>query len=210
MKPFIVLEGCDGSGKTTLRELLRVELLRRGLPTITIGQHSWLHPWHARTLVNARERRAHISHEQLAAAYIADKKLHGARNVHPAREHTAVIADRWLYSDAVYHEVLYGIPAEATLERHSEAGTEIPDRIIYVRLDPQRAYERILKRAKQTRHYERPADLRRIVEGYERVFSRMLPGNPALFVVANGSDLAELERTVRDVLAPAIELAEKC
>jgi len=213
MMPFVVLEGCDGSGKTTVREMLRVELEAIGVPTVTVGQHSWLHPWHARALVCAREQRTHVPPNQLSQAYLQDKRLHGLRNVEPVRRRAVVIADRWLYSDAVYHEVLYGIPKQTTLEQHSSAGTVRPDLLIYISVEADRAYERILRRGQHTRHYERPSDLRRIVAGYEQLLTYTDLAGVELLRFPNALDIQALRERVQTILVPAIRRripAAKC
>lgn len=208
MMPFVVLEGCDGAGKTTLREMLRRELGAVGLATVTVGQHSWLHPWYSRALVAAREqRRLPPPPELLAEAYLHDKHLHGLRNVNPARSRAIVIADRWFYSDAVYHGALYGIPPEQTLARHRQAGTEVPNLLVYVAADADQAYERILRRGRHTRHYERPTDLRRIVAGYEHLFSSGLVAGPRVITIANAAGVDELRSCVAETLVPAVRQA---
>ncbi|MFN7153723.1 MAG: deoxynucleoside kinase [Acidovorax sp.] len=204
MMPFVVLEGCDGAGKTTLREMLRAELDAAGVLAVTIGQHSWLHPWHARALVFAREQRTYVPPAQLSQAYLHDKRLHGLRNVEPARKRAVVIADRWFYSDAVYHEVLYGIPMHTTLEQHRGAGTVRPDLLVYVSVDADQAYERILQRGRHTRHYERPADLRRLVAGYEQLLLNSDFTGVELLRIGNALDVEALRQKVRQVLIPAI------
>lgn len=205
MMPFVVLEGCDGSGKTTLREILRLQLEALGIPTVTVGQHSWLHPWHSRTLIAAREQRRAVSAPALTEAYLQDKHLHGRRNVRPALTKAVVIADRWFYSDAVYHAALYGIPPEQTLELHRGASTEVPNILVYVQTDPDEAYARIQKRGKHARHYERPADLRRIVEVYEHVFGGGLVSAQKLVRVSNANGLDDLQALASAVLVPEIQ-----
>lgn len=207
MMPFIVLEGCDGAGKTTLREMLRRELEAIGHATVTVGQHSWLHPWYSRALVAARENRRTLPPQLLREAYLHDKRLHGLRNVHPVRSKAIVIADRWFYSDAVYHAALYGIPPEDTLERHRQAGTEVPNLLVHVAIDADCAYERILMRGQHTRHYERPADLRRIVAGYSYLFDSGLVADTHLITIANAAGLSELRSCVVDTLVPAVRHA---
>ena len=174
MMPFIVLEGCDGAGKTTIREIIKSELESRKIAVVTIGQHSWLHPWNSRLIIQAREQRSQVPPEVLTSAYLSDKYLHGKHNVMKAISTAVVIADRWIYSDAVYHSVLYGTSMRETLEAHFNAGTLIPDLVAYVTIDPEEAYRRILQRGKHTRHYERPADLRRIVNAYEELWNSNL------------------------------------
>jgi len=205
MMPFVVLEGCDGAGKTTVREMLRAEMDAACIPTVTIGQHSWLHPWHARTLVCAREQRSQASPKTLSQAYMHDKRLHGLRNVEPMRRCAVVIADRWFYSDAVYHEALYEIPKQWTLELHRCAGTVQPDLLIYIRAEADQAYDRILQRGRHTRHYERPSDLRRIVAGYEQLLSNCDLAGVELLQLTNELDFVTLQRQVQHVLMPVIQ-----
>ncbi|MBX9659778.1 MAG: deoxynucleoside kinase [Nitrospiraceae bacterium] len=204
MKPFIALEGCDGAGKTTLRKMLCKALVSIGLDTITIGQHSWLNPWNARALVAARDQRCHVSREHLSAAYLQDKQLHGLRNVRPALQFAAVIADRWFYSDAVYHSVLYDIPSENTLELHKQAGTLVPDLLLYVATDPDRAYSRILERGRQTRHYERPSDLHRITAEYERLLSMPIGDRPRVIRIPNVAGIDDLHQQVESIIVPHV------
>jgi thymidylate kinase len=167
---FIALEGCDGVGKSTIRQILRGVLEQRDIPCFTIGQHSWLSPWDAFNIVSVRERRAKIPDAVIAASYRKDKQMHGCHNVTPMLNRGVVIADRWIYSDAAYHEALYDIGAEQTLDNHRLQKTLIPDVVIYVAVDVEEAYRRILSRGRNTKHYERPVDLRRICHAYQRIF----------------------------------------
>lgn len=204
MMPFVVLEGCDGSGKTTLREMLRLELNAGGFKTVTVGQHSWLHPWYSRALIAARENRRKTPLHILSDAYLHDKHLHGRRNVIPARSNAIVLADRWFYSDAVYHAALYGIPLEQTLKSHLEAGTEVPQLLVYVEVESDLAYERILSRGKHTRHYEKPTDLRRILYSYSELLNSNLVDNVRVIRIKNKASLDELRLRVKETLMPAI------
>ncbi|MGH8974350.1 MAG: dTMP kinase [Acidimicrobiia bacterium] len=166
---FIALEGCDGAGKTSIRDVLCAGLQRAGRPCLVVGQHSWLSPPAARIIVDVRRGSHHHSPEVVADAYFQDKVAHVRSTIGPALTRASVIADRYIVSDAVYQEVLYGIPAARTLTRHWQSGTLLPDLVVFVELDTSTAYGRILKRGKATRHYERPAPLRRIDAVYHRV-----------------------------------------
>lgn len=167
---FIVLEGCDGSGKSTIRKFLVSEIKRITGDCFEVGQHSWLDPVAARVIVAVRENRFSGGKPEIFDAYAKDKYLHGEWNVKPGlKKCGVVVADRWLYSDAVYHEALYGIPAEETLRRHYMQGTIRADVVIRVRLDAEEAYRRILSRGRFTKHYERPVDLSKINAAYDRV-----------------------------------------
>jgi dTMP kinase len=172
---LVAFEGCDGAGKTTIRIGIRDELLKRGIMSMAIGMHSWLRPACSRVIVNAREHRQVHPVEEIREAYYQDRSCHISHTVVPALRQAWVIADRYFYSDAVYQEVLYGIPAEQTLARHSEAGTRAPDVIVHVDLDSQEAYNRVISRGRTTRHYEQLPELSEIVKVYYRIFYESPP-----------------------------------
>ncbi|HET9773296.1 MAG TPA: hypothetical protein VFS16_20560 [Acidimicrobiia bacterium] len=200
---FLTLEGCDGAGKTSIREALCAGLRRAGRPCLVVGQHSWLDPSASRVIVDIRQgRRAHPP-DAVADAYFRDKVAHVRGTIDPALRNVSVIADRYITSDAVYQEVLYGIPADRTLLRHDEAGTRRPDLVVFVEVDPMTAYERILGRGKATRHYERPAPLRDIDAVYRRVLFEAPPVTLAP-VVRFLNHTPDWRRRVETELLPAV------
>jgi thymidylate kinase len=170
--PFLVLEGCDGSGKTTLREALARYLISRGMPVATIGQHSWLDLEASRTIIDVRERRRSVSPEMIAKSYFVDKRMHALHNVSPQLKRSTVLADRWIFSDAVYQEALYGMSARTIMEDHITSKTLLPDVCIWVDVPSAVAYSRVVKRVRKTRHYENPLIFRSFVKdtnGYLRM-----------------------------------------
>jgi acyl carrier protein len=169
--PFIALEGCDGVGKSSIRNLLRDGLESAGMPCMMVGQHSWLDLPSARIINDIRDQVRSHPEDSLMRAYLVDKSLHAHRTIGPALDRRAVIADRYYLSDAVYQEVLYGVPAEHTLQAHRDNATLRPHVVVYVWAPVELAYERIQRRSKAARHYERPAEMRRIFDVYERVLS---------------------------------------
>lgn len=167
---LIAFEGCDGAGKTTIRLGARDELLRRGIPSMAVGMHSWVRPGSSRIIVNAREHRKIHPANDIREAHFQDRCAHIACTVVPALKRVWMVADRYFYSDAVYQEVLYGIKAEEVLERHFRAGTHAPDVVVHVDLDSQEAYNRVISRGRTTRHYEQLPELTEIVKVYHRIF----------------------------------------
>jgi dTMP kinase len=200
--PFVVLEGCDGVGKSTIRDELYRQLSDGGLEVMMVGQHAWLQPRVARLMNAAREARFPLPPDQITEAYFKDKRLHAEATVRPALQRAWMIADRYILSDAVYQEAIYGIPAETTLERHRAAGTLMPDLVIYVSVDVDEAYRRIERRAQHKRHYERPADMIRIMEVYHRVLfvDRLWRARTVHFV----NDAPDWQETVRSQLIPKV------
>ncbi|WP_175692228.1 deoxynucleoside kinase [Burkholderia ambifaria] len=166
---FIAIEGCDGVGKSTIRNLLHKMLWEHGLHCSMVGQHSWLDLGASRVIVDVRERLRKREPAEISEAYFIDKRLHASATIEPALYLGPVISDRYIISDAVYQEALYGISAEETLLKHKRENTLLPDAILYVDAAVPTAYERILRRSKHTRHYERPVELAVIQAIYERI-----------------------------------------
>ncbi|MBP2471866.1 dTMP kinase [Crossiella equi] len=199
--PFIAIEGTDGSGKSTLRDVLNRELARQGHTCFMVGQHSWLDVGAGRVVLAARNQRLGHSREELTRAYALDKFLHLRENIEPALATAGVLADRFVHSDAVYHDVLYGIPAERTLARHRELGTRLPDLVLFVDTDPDIAYQRVLRRNKASRPHETRETLRALREKYLAVLGR--ERGPVLRVDNSGP---AVERTAATVLTQVLPL----
>ncbi len=180
MGVFVALEGIDGAGKTTIRRRLFEALESADDFCLMCGQHSWLDPASARIIINFRENRVIPDPQVLRDAYIRDKVFLSKQIVEPALGVAHVIADRYIYSDAVYQEILFGLSAIDTIDRHVQLGTRLPDLIIFVDTDPHIAFERVRNRSQDKRYYESEDFLRKAVCAYQNLFfgssaSRTLP-----------------------------------
>lgn len=202
--PFVALEGCDGVGKSTIRDVLRDALVAAGTPVAMVGQHSWLSPRVAQLIVDVRERRRRHSPEAIVEAYAIDKQLHTSQTIEPALSKYLVIADRSIVSDAVYQEALYGIPAEVSLRQHASRKTRFPDCVVFVHTDVKEAYRRVSTRSKHKRHYERPTDMRKIMSVYARLLKQLPVMYPQIRVVEFDNTAPEYSSRVESELAPKI------
>lgn len=205
MFPFIALEGCDGAGKTTTRKLVTRDLARLGLPVFAVGQHSWLDLESSRVIAKLRSGVGGIPPDRVSRAYLLDKRAHHENNIAPARPQAFVICDRWILSDAVYQEVLYGMRAEQIIAAYDQAGVPWPQMIIYVDCEVPSAYNRILARGKATRHYERPPELSEICAVYDRILgSRAIPEGTGVVRVPNHGSPDDLSAMVEGDVIPRI------
>ena len=166
----IAFEGCDGVGKTTIRNALVKYLTSLKEPVITIGQHSWLNSRATEILVNVREKRKHYCKEVIIEAYLEDKALHSKYTVDPHKNDCFIIADRCYISDVVYLSQIYDFDMHKLRSLHVNKKYSMPDLFIYVYTDVDTAYKRILSREKHTKHYEEPVTMLNIMDGYERYF----------------------------------------
>ncbi len=185
-KVFLALEGGDGSGKSTIRKYIFRVLWENNQECMTVGQHSWCEPKYAEVIANIRNGRKMYSPEVISYAYLKDKQVHYNRTIAPQLMKRHVIADRYIYSDITYHEVLWGIEMHKTYERHIIHGTVQPDFIIFINTDPEVAVRRIKKRESSYRWWEKEDILRRIHEKYiEFFFKNPLPNLPPVYTINN-------------------------
>ncbi|WP_405773774.1 dTMP kinase [Streptomyces sp. NBC_00859] len=171
---FFVMEGIDGSGKTTTGGLIAAHVRGRGHRLSRIGQHSWLDPQAARKIITVRENEEHAySPREIADAYFTDRRLQAAAVGRLLRDRS-VLSDRFVFSEAVYMEALYGTPARETLDRYHASGSLFPDLIIYVDVPVGVATDRVITRGRGMRHYENGYALGKV----SRIYRDLLLDNP--------------------------------
>ncbi|MFI0960782.1 AAA family ATPase [Streptomyces sp. NPDC021080] len=212
---FLALEGVDGSGKTTTARLIAEHVRAQGRPLSRIGQHSWLDPQAARVIIDVREDRPHRhSHRRITEAYFRDKQLQAGAIGDLLRDRT-VLSDRYVFSDAAYLEVLYGIPARETLDRHHAHGTLLPDLVVYLDVPVGLAADRVVARGKSMRHYENSYTLDKVSKVYRSfLLDDPPPYLPPVHVFRNtagaheDSRLSDLFRAVDGDPAPVRQLLE--
>ncbi|WP_372054282.1 deoxynucleoside kinase [Tistrella mobilis] len=169
----IAIEGVDGAGKTTVRNALSRAMIRAGHPCSITGPHAWLDVDAGRRIVAFRERRGPVEPAAVSDAWFRDKQVIATRVIAPALDRVSVLSDRYVFSDAVYHEVLLDIPAMTTLERHLHAGTRMPDLLLYVDVDAELALARIEARTEARHFYEDRAHISPLLDCFRRVVAEV-------------------------------------
>lgn len=124
---YLVLEGSDGAGKTSIRKHLFRRLVEAGNEVLTVIQTSWLIPEHTEVITNARYHHRQYPQEVITAAYVGDKEAMTRYLVEPNLPYRDVIGDRFVASDMVYHQLLWGIPPERTYEAYAASAVRFPD-----------------------------------------------------------------------------------
>jgi dTMP kinase len=140
---FIVVEGIDGSGKTTQVRRLVSALTRRGIRVRAIRE-----PGATRVGERIRElllsNRSRMSMACELFLYMAARAQLVSEKILPAlREGTWVVCDRYLYSSAAYQGEAGGLGLDRVLRIGETAiGSALPDRVFLLDLDPREASER--------------------------------------------------------------------
>jgi dTMP kinase len=140
---FVVLEGGDGSGKSTQAARLAAELRERGVAVCETFE-----PGATGAGAVIRElllhRRETIAPTAEALLMAADRAQHVAEQIAPALERGDwVVCDRYLPSSLVYQGLVrgLGVPAVEDLNRAATAGVE-PDIVIVLDVDDATAQQR--------------------------------------------------------------------
>ena len=171
---LLVVEGIDGSGKTTLMERLAKALAERGQHVLVTKEPGGT-PF-------GKEIRQLVQHSNLKPVpqaefllFAADRAQHIQTVVAPAlAQGTLVVSDRMADSSMAYQGHGRGVDrAMIELVNHwAMAGLE-PDLVLYVKVDWQIAWERICKRgeALTTFEQEKKDFFERVAHGFDSIFS---------------------------------------
>ncbi|MEU0216568.1 thymidylate kinase, partial [Streptomyces sp. NPDC006265] len=145
--PFIVIEGLDGTGKTTLRKgLFRLfEGLFRITPLAALTTN-FLDAAVAGDLVDGKYQPTAENEYRYLAALAADKQA-TARLIAASLAVRPVIVDRWLLSELAFFSVKHGRPPKETYAVLTEELGVVPDLTLVLDITPEAAMERAAARS---------------------------------------------------------------
>ncbi|MEW6775331.1 MAG: dTMP kinase, partial [Bdellovibrionota bacterium] len=139
---FIVLEGIDGSGKSTQARRLAGNLKAKGF-SVVLTREPADSPAGERLRKLAREGRKGVSKEEETRLFQEDRAWHCRNVIEPglARGDT-VVSDRYWYSTVAYQGALGADPL--AIAKESREKFPAPDFVVYLRVTPKEALRRIL------------------------------------------------------------------
>ena len=188
---FIVLEGIDGSGKSTQVELLARRLRKKGLEVITLRE-----PTEGRWGQKIRElskKRGSITPEKELDLFIKDRRENVLKNIKPALEAgQTVILDRYFYSTLAYQGAR-GIPLEKIKRRH-QSFILIPDLVFIIDVPVTVGLKRIKDRPVIYRLFEEKSYLQKV----RRIFLSLK--DPECVVIDGRSSPDAVGRTIWSLL----------
>jgi len=153
---FITFEGVDGSGKTTVANLVADYLRQQGLPVLlTAEPHT---AFIRRLLMTIGERTAWTE----TFLFLADRAEHVAKVIRPALQRgEIVLCDRFTDSTIAYQGFGLGLPIEQLMQLNNTAtGGLVPNLTILLDIEPEIG----LRRSQRETVFER-----RALEFHERV-----------------------------------------
>lgn len=142
---FIVFDGIDGSGKTTLVEAISARLASIGIDALVTAEFSSALPWGPRL-----RRQLGEAAGDPAAQYeivLEARKLHHNHVLLPAlTAGRAVLMDRYVLSTMAYQGQTPQVTARRILDDHERLGFAEPDMTMVLDCNPSTARERLTGR----------------------------------------------------------------
>ena len=153
---FVTFEGIDGSGKTTVANLVAAHLRQQGLPVLPTSEP---HTAFIKQLLMTTDERTAWTETFL---FLADRAEHVAKVIKPALQRgEIVLCDRFTDSTIAYQGFGLGLPVEQLIQlNNTVTGGLVPNLTILLDINPETG----LRRSQRKTVFER-----RSLEFHERV-----------------------------------------
>ena len=165
---FIVYEGIDGSGKTTLAGELEVFLNSRGIKTCTTVEPTRTNIF-GKFIRFCLTRKIYLPQEFFQKLYFWDRIIHMREIKRFLANGITVICDRNFFSTIAYG-YSSDVDIKIIIRWHRKAIQKglivVPDVIFLIDLPPEVAMERLRAKGKQLELFETEKRLQRVADGY--------------------------------------------
>ena len=166
---FIVFEGCDGSGKTTVSTGVYQKLIEKGYEVIYTREPGGIDIAEQIRSVILDPKNTAMDSRTEALLYAASRRQHLVQKVLPAlNENKIVICDRFLFSSLAYQGYARGIGVEEVLKINEFAiEGHMPDTTIFLDVAPEVGLSRIQTRTFKDRLDQENMDFhQKVFDGY--------------------------------------------
>ena len=157
---FIVIEGIDGSGKTSLSNNLVNKLNELGKIAVRFSEPTNFES--GKYIRKFLKGDILLSKKEQIDAFIFDREVSVLKNIKPAlQDNKIVVLDRYYYSTAAY-QASEDFSPEEILNLNLEKKVPKPDLLFYINIQPELAYKRISSRNDQKEIFESIDELTKI------------------------------------------------
>ena len=198
---LIIVEGVDGSGKSTQIRLLEKWLRYIGMPVFFT---EWNSSEQVKEIISKGKKKNLLTPTTFSLLHATDFAARYERNIFPLlRAGYIVLADRYIYT-AFARDVVRGCSPDWV--RHVYGFAVKPDVAFYFRVPVEVSFDRIVKNRPKLKYYEAGMDLNLSNDPYEsyRIFQGRIVDQyecmvgPEGFTVVDGTvDIEEQQRAVR-------------
>lgn len=164
---LIIVEGVDGSGKSTQVRLLEKWLRYRGIPVFFT---EWNSSEQVKDIISKGKKKNLLTPTTFSLLHATDFAARYERNIYPLlRSGYVVLADRYIYT-AFARDVVRGCDPQWV--RHIYGLAVKPDIAFYFRVPVDVSFDRIVKNRPRLKYYEAGMDLNLSNDPYEsyRIF----------------------------------------
>ena len=174
---FIVLEGIDGTGKSTQAKRLAEYFTTIGR-TVTLSREPTDGPWG--TLLRSSANTGRLSPEEELETFLKDRRQHVAEKIAPAlAAGHLVILDRYYFSTMAYQGSRGFDPQK--IRDDNEIFAPVPDLLLILDLDVKTALLRIGSRGDTANEFEQHSNLERCRQIFlslkDEPFARLIDAN---------------------------------
>lgn len=188
---FIVLEGIDGTGKSTQAARLAAWFRERGRDVVQ-SREPTDGPWGKKLRESAATGR--LSPQDELEFFLRDRRQHVDEVIAPAlAAGKVVILDRYYFSTMAYQGARGFDPAE--IRRRNEEFAPVPDLLLILDLDVDTALDRIGARGDSANEFEKRGNLVRCREIF-----RSLAGENFVETINTSGSMDEVSRDIRDAI----------
>jgi dTMP kinase len=194
---LIVIEGIDGTGKSTQAKRLVASLVNHG-HSVVLSREPTGGPY-GRKILEASKSERSLTPQEEVDLFIADRQAHIEELIQPAlKEKAIVVLDRYYFSSVAYQGVLEGMTPEAVRQANESFAIQ-PDLWLILDADPATGLGRVDERGQGTTGFERKEYLEKVASVF-----RALTG-PNIRHVDAGRSIdevaAEIETAVLELCA---------
>ena len=200
---FIVLEGVDCSGKTTIIRKVVAKLRMSGL-TVT----NTLQPGGTPLGKNIRSLLLYENFPILPISelllFLADRYQHSQLIAESLQKYQIVICDRYFYSTFVYQSLVKGVNWDLVFQLHQQLKIFqlLPDLVFSLETDPDKLYERHQKTKNQDRFCKNQnhQNFYQMNQFYRQVFQKLNKYYHHLEILQNNSNPDELAENIVKII----------
>jgi dTMP kinase len=185
---FIVLEGIDGTGKSTQARRLGEWFVSQGREVV-LSREPTNGPWGKKLRESASTGR--LAPQDELQYFLNDRRQHVEEKIAPAlAAGKVVILDRYYFSTMAYQGARGFDPVE--IRRMNEEFAPVPDLLLILDLDVDTAHDRIGHRGDSTNEFEKHESLTRCREIF-----LALKDEPFVRVIDSNAPLDEVSERIR-------------
>jgi len=204
---LIIVEGVDGSGKSTQIHLLEKWLRYTGTPVFFT---EWNSSEQVKEIISKGKKKNLLTPTTFSLLHATDFAARYERNILPLlRAGYVVLADRYVYT-AFARDVVRGCSPD--LVRHVYSFAVKPDIAFYFRVPIEISFDRIVKNRPKLKYYEAGMDLNLSNDPYEsyRIFQGRIVNQYESMIDTEGFTVidgtADIEEQQKDVRKKVMEL----